>query len=187
MRYVLTARERRPPGRKVWYDGIGWTLLAFNAHVYAGTKAMRRARHAAQLVADLDDVTVTIETAPPAKPAKRNPQASRRPRENPRRRTTNGILEISGADLADLRIEVDEHVARDLAEIAARRARAERNRKAGMSVRTSRAAASDAKPSAEMLKIVRAHLRRGASYEAAIRAAIRAANLYLLKNRKRGG
>ena len=91
MRYILTARERRPPGRKVWYDGIGWTLLAFNAHVYAGTKAMRRAKHAAQLVADLDDVVVTIETAPPVKPAKRNPQARRPPRKNPGRRSARQV------------------------------------------------------------------------------------------------
>ena len=92
-RYILTAKERRPPGRKVWYDGIGWTLLAFNAHVYAGKKAMRRAKHAAQLVADLDDVTVTIETAPPAKKVtRRNPQKKvARTRKNPGRRSARQV------------------------------------------------------------------------------------------------
>ena len=84
------------------------------------------------------------------------------------------------ADLADLKIIVDEDTVLNLAGAAARRALAGRNRRAGASVRTAEKLASGARPTAEMIRVVRSMLGRGNCYEVVIRAAMRAANFTLL-------
>jgi len=97
-----------------------------------------------------------------------------------RKKHTDGSLEISGADLADFKIVVDEAAARYLAGAAARRALAAKNRRAGMSVRTARKLAVEARPTPEMLRVVRNMLGRGNCPEVVIRAAMRAADFTLL-------
>ena len=97
-----------------------------------------------------------------------------------RKKHADGSLEISGADLADLKIIADEDVVLNLAGAAARRALAGRNRRAGASVRTAEKLASGARPTAEMIRVVRSMLGRGNCYEVVIRAAMRAANFTLL-------
>jgi hypothetical protein len=94
-------------------------------------------------------------------------------------KNVDGSIEMSIKDLAkevaegNITLVVDEFTVSELGGIAARRAAAEKNRSAGMSWSKARATAKDAKPTPEMLAVIRASLGRGANNNSAIEAAIK--------------
>lgn len=89
------------------------------------------------------------------------------------KKNDDGSIEVSGKDLVRFKKVIDEFEVKELADLAARRAVAEKNRASGMSVRQSRKDAQSAKATREMRSVIRARLARGENSQQAIRAAIK--------------
>lgn len=89
----------------------------------------------------------------------------------------DGTIEISGQDLLDIQLVVDDFDVDIVAGQAARRVEAAKLHKHGLSWSKARKQAASAKPTPEMLKVVRLHLGRGGNHESAVQVAMAAAGL----------
>ena len=98
-----------------------------------------------------------------------------------RRHIANRTIEISGQDLADMQLVVDENLVRDLGAAAARRVEAARLTRSGRPWSKARKEARNAEPTQEMLKVIRERFGRGWNNTDAIHAAITAAGLKEVK------
>jgi hypothetical protein len=148
----------------------GWSKAVIAANVARGRRegksasvasaaAYRRARQWYRRLHPRGPWPGHLDPAPPRRPAGRNPATTR---------------VVSAQDIAkNYKPVMDEIAVSQMADIAARRARAEKNRESGMSLRKAREAAAEAKATPEIRAVIRQRLLRGATNEQAIRAAIR--------------
>lgn len=97
-----------------------------------------------------------------------------------KKHNNDGTIEISGQDLLNMQLVIDDFDVGVAAGQAARRVEAAKLHKDGLSWSSTRKQAANAKPTPEMLKIVRLHLGRGGNHESAVQAAMAAAGLRIV-------